>query len=367
MLQRATSIFAFAICFFSCVAQSATQSPSTPSPVVRDISDFSSDERGTQNTSDLAITNLFLNQKKLSVTLTNLKDSSIPLAEGSLKIAVDGTLKENYPLIGLSDQFSLPARGSLTLVTPLTLVGRHEVSAYVEFVNEERGSDKKGNGIRKILEGPPVGPDVVVKNLDLTEDLELMIILSNAGEVDLHKGAIFQIQIFVNGQKNSEFDHFISNVLRSNFGNRYAVTPPYRVGIIGISNVKVSISPEFPSDDICSENNSFEKTFIIFPFKIAPKDGEEFTFSISPPSGLRKDRAEKLKAEARWEGAGTTLMISFKLPGGAKEGVTLSGRSPLKAEIPITFEEIQKEEACSVLLTNPAGKKIGGYLIIQPP
>jgi hypothetical protein len=372
MLERATSIFALAICFLGCAAQAASQSPSAPPepPVLPDftISDIPLSEGGRDNTPDLAITNLFLNpQRKLSVTLANLRDHSISLAEGSLKIAVDGALKESYTLRSLSDQSSLPAKGSITLATPLTLVGRHEVLAYVEFTNEAKESGAEGNSLKRILDGPPVGPDIVVKDLDLTEDLELMVVLSNAGEADLRKGAIFQIQVFVNGQKVSEFDHFISEVLRAHFGNRYAVAPPYRVEIAGTSKVKVSISPELSSDDICSENNTFEKTFLIFPFKIAPRGGEGFTFSISLPSARGEGHTQKVRAEVRWEGGSSALMISFKLSGILKEGLTLWGRSPLKVEIPIAFEELQGGGTWSVLVTNPGGKKVEGYLIIQHP
>jgi hypothetical protein len=227
--------------------------------------------------------------------------------------------------------------------------------------------DEEENSLKRILEGPSVGPDIVVKDLDLTEDLELMIILSNAGETDLRRGAILQIQVFVNGQKISEFDHFVSEVLKANFGNRYVISPPYRVGIAGISRVKVSISPELPSDDIRSENNSVEKTFVILPFKLGPRGGEEFNFSISPSSVQRESHTEKLKAEARCEGESSTLVLSFKLSGNPRGGLTFSGRSPLKVEFPVPAEEVQKESVWSVLVTNPAAKKVQGDLIIQHP
>jgi hypothetical protein len=317
---------------------------------------------------DLRITDLFLNpQRKLSVTIANTGDSPLPLKVGNLKIFVDGLPKGSYPLESFSDQPFLPPKGSVTFTTPVSLFGRHEIVAHVEFTNEGKESDEERNSLKKILDGPPVGPDIMVKDLDLTEDFELMIILSNAGEVDLRKGAIFQIQVLVNGQKISEFDHFISEVLKANFGNRYVVAPPYQVGIAGISKVKVSISPELSSDDICLENNVLEKTFIIFPFKIGPRGGEEFSFSFSLPPPQGEGQTEKVRAEARWGGGSPSLMLSFKVSGSLKGILTFSGRSPLKVEFPIPFGEYQKESAWRVFVTNLAGKKVEGYFIIQHP
>jgi hypothetical protein len=317
---------------------------------------------------DLSITDLFLNpQRKLSVTIANIGDRPLPLKVGNLKIFVDGLPKGSYPLENLSDQPFLPPKGNVTFTTPLTLFGRHEILAHAEFTNEVKESNEERNSLKKILDGPPVGPDIMVKDLDLTEDLELMIILSNAGEIDLRKGAIFQIQVFVNDQKISEFDHFISEVLKANLGNRYIVAPPYQIGIAGISKVKVSISPELSSDDICLKNNVLEKTFIIFPFKIGPRGGEEFSFSFSPPPSQGEGQAEKVRSEARWGGGSPSLMLSFKISGNLKGILTLSGRSPLKVEFPIPFEELQKESVWRVFVRNLAGKKVEGNLIIQHP
>jgi hypothetical protein len=317
---------------------------------------------------DLTITDLFLNpQRKLSVAVANIGDSPLPLKVGNLKIFVDGLPKGIYTLESLSDQSFLPPKGNITFTTPLTPVGHHEILALVAFTNEVKESNEENNSLKKILEGPPVGPDIMLKDLDLTEDLGLMIILSNAGEVDLRKGAIFQIQVFVNDQKISEFDHFISEAIKANFGNRYLVAPPNQVGIAGISKVKVSISPELSSDDICLDNNVLERTFIIFPFKIGPREREEFSFSFSLPPSQGEDQTEKVRAEARWAGGSSSLMLSFKISGSIKGILTLSGRGPLKVEFPISFEESQKESVWSVSVTNLAGKKVEGHLIIQHP
>jgi len=316
----------------------------------------------------LRITDLFLSaQGKLSVTLANLGDSSFPLRAGNLRIFIDGLPGASYPIGSLSDHVFLAPKENLIVTTPLTLAGRHEILARVEFTSEVKTLDEKDNSLKRMLEGPSFGPDIMIKDVDLTEDLELMIILSNAGETDLRKGAIFQIRVFVNDQKISEFDHFISEVLKANFGNRYVIAPPYRVGIAGISRVKVSISPELASDGVRLENNSFEKTFVILPFKIGPRDGEEFNFSISPSLARGEGHLEQVKAEARCEGGSSALVLSFKLSGVLRGGLTFSGRSPLKVEFPLPFEELQKESVWSVLVTNPTGKKVEGHLIIQYP
>jgi len=317
---------------------------------------------------DLTITDLFLNpQRKLAVTIANIGDSPLPLGGGNLKIMVDGSLKGSYTLGSLSDQSFLPMKGSITLTTPLTFVGRHEIDAHVDFTHGVKESNVENNSLKKILDGLPVGPDIVVKDLDLTEDLELIIILSNAGEVDLRKGVTFRIRILVNGRKISEFDHFISEVLKANFGNRCLIDPPYRVAIAGISRVKVSISPKLLSDDIRLENNVLERTFMIFPFRIGPQGREEFSFSFSAPRPQGEGQTEKVKTEARWEGGSSSLMLSFKKSGTLKGISTLSGKSPLKVEFPIPLEEIQKESVWSVLITNLIDKKVEGHLIIQHP
>jgi hypothetical protein len=317
---------------------------------------------------DLAITDLFLTpQKEVAVTIANSGDSPLPLGDGNLKILLDGSLKGSYALRTLSGQSSLPVKGTMTLTTPLVLVGRHEVDAHVGFPNEVKESNEENNHLKKILEGPPVGPDIVVKQLELTEDLELMIFLANAGEVDLRKGAIFQVQVFVNGQKMSEFDHFISEALKANLKNRYTVAPPYQVGIAGISKVKVSISPELFSDDLHTENNVLERTFIIFPFKIKPQGKEEFSFSFLAPRFRSKAQTEKVTIEARWEWGGSSLKLSFKKSGSVDGIPTLTGKSPLKVEFPIPSEEAPKENVWSVLVTNLIRKKVEGHLIIQHP
>lgn len=317
---------------------------------------------------DLIITDLFLNpQRKLAVVISNIGDAPLPLGGGSLKVVVDGSLKGIYTLGSLSNQTLLPAKGSITLTTPLTLVGRHEMDAHVNFLQGVKESNEENNHLKKILEGLPVGPDIVVKDLDLTEDLELMILLSNAGEVDLRKGVTFRIRIHVNDRKISDFDHFVSETLKANFGNRYVITPPYQIGIVGISKIKVSISPKSPTDDVRLENNVLDRTFIIFPLRIGPQGREEFSFSFSFPRPSSEGPIEKMRAEARWEGGGSTLMLSFKKPGTMKGIPTLSGKSPLKVEFPIAFEENQKESVWSIIVTNLIDKKVEGTLIIQHP
>ena len=317
---------------------------------------------------DLTVTDLFLtSRRQLAVTIVNSGDSALPLGDGRLKVLVDGSLKGNYALRSLSDQSSLPVKGTVTLTTPLVVVGRHEIDAQVSFPNEVKESSEENNHLKKVLEGPPVGPDIVVRQLELTEDFELVIILSNAGEVDLRKGAIFQVQVFVNGQKMSEFDHFISEALKANLKNRYTVAPPYQIGLSGISRVKVSISPELSSDDIHLENNILERTFIIFPFQIRPQEKEEFSFSFLAPRFRSKAQTEKVTVEARWEWGGSSLKLSFKKSGSVEGIPILTGKSPLKVEFPIPYEEAEKESAWSVLITNLIKKKVEGYLIIQHP
>ncbi len=317
---------------------------------------------------DLAVTHLFLSpQRKLAVTITNVGESSLPLARGNLKIIVDGSLKGSYTMGSLTDQSFLPVKSSLTLITPLTIVGRHEIGAQMTLPPDVKESNEENNSLAKILDGPPMGPDIVVSDLDLTEDFELMIILANAGELDLRKGVTFRIRIFVNGRKISEFEHFISDPLKAKFANQHFMDPPHGVILSGISKVRVSISPKALSDDVRLENNVLERTFIIFPFKIEPQGKEEFSFSFHVTRPRIEGQMEKVKAEARWDGGTPPIMISFKRSGAFKGAPTVFAKSPFKVEFPISFDEPQKESVWSIVVTNPLERKVEGHLVVQHP
>jgi hypothetical protein len=380
MFKGATAIFAVSIFLFSCAPQVTTQPPSAPPQRVL--------------LPDLTISDISLSGTgKVEVMISNVGKGFARYGVGSLVVYVDGQMKWRDSLGTLPDQTFLRPGERVLYTTPVQLVGRHEVQAVVDnekkMVEENEANNVfmkvlgkeeteaksivpapiigEKKSLKKVLDGLPAGPDIVVKDLDLTEDLELMIILSNAGEVDLRKDVTFQIQIFVNDQKISEFDHFIREVLKANFGNRYITDPPFYVGITGISKVKVSISPGLSSDDIRLKNNVLERTFIIFPFRIGPQRKEEFSFSLSAARPRGEGQPEKVKIEARWEESSSSLMLSFKKSGSIKGTPTLSGKSPLKVEFPIPLEEVQKESVWSIWMTNLAEKKVDGHLIIQHP
>lgn len=317
---------------------------------------------------DISVTHLFINpQRKLAVTIMNVGEIPVPLPGGNLKILVDGSLKGSYTLGSLSDQPLLAVKGILTLITPLTITGRHEVDAQVTLSSEVKESNVENNSLIKMLEGPPIGPDIVVSDLELTEDLELRILLANAGELDLRKDFTVRIRIFVNGRRISEFDHFVSEPLKAKLGNHHFIDPPYRITLAGISRVRISVSPKLAADDVRLENNTLEREFIIFPFKIWPQGREEFSFSFYTKQPWSEGQTEKVKAEARWEGGISSLALSFKKSGTFKGGPTLSGGSPLKIEFPISFEESQKESVWNIVVTNPLDKKVDGHLVIQHP
>jgi hypothetical protein len=379
MFIRATTIFALGGCFFGCAAQVTTQPPSAPpQPVLLP---------------DLTISDISLSGiGKVEVTISNVGKGFASYGVGSLLVYVDGQIKWSVSLGTLPDQTFLRPGGRVLYTTPVQLVERRKVQAVVDnekkmveeneannvlmkILGKEKAEAKpivpapivEKNPPKKVLLALPAGPDIVVKDLDLTEDLELMIILSNAGEVDLRKDVTFHVQIFVNDQEISEFDHFIPEVLKANFANRYIIDPPFYLGITGISKVRVSISPELSSDDIRLKNNILERTFIIFPFRIGSQRKEEFSFSLSPARPRGEGPPEKVKIEARWEESSSSLMLSFKTSGSIKGTPTLSGKSPLKVEFPIPLEEVQKESVWSIFVTNLTEKKVEGHLIIQHP
>lgn len=397
MFKGTIYLLAISTFLFGCASQMAYQPPPTPSqpvvspdPIVSEDSlsekDVKSEREGIRadidkeeklvskletsresfHLPDIAITNFFLNPKgRLVVTLANRGEGPLPLGAGQLWILLDGQLEKKYTLNRLSDQPFFPPKESLSFTTPLKIAGRHEIRARVEFSQGVEELNKRNNILKGILEGPSVGPDVVLRDLVLTEDMELSAILSNAGAVDLRKGAHLQIRIFVNGRKISEFEHFTSDTLKANSANRYVVDPPYQVGLSGVSRVKVSISPTIPSHDICLENNTLERTFSIFAFMIEPQGREEFSFLIRSSHFQNSGQTGKVSAEARWDGGGAPLVLSSRGPGNSKTGTKIWGKSPLKLEFPVPFEDFQKANAWKVSVTNLMEKKAEGNLIIQ--
>ena len=229
------------------------------------------------------------------------------------------------------------------------------------------GKKPENNALRKRLEGSPLGPDIVVKELDLTDDFELSIVLSNAGELELRKGTTLRIRILLNDRRVSEFDHFISEPLKPSFGTRYIIDPPYRVRINENARVKVVIWPKQSTEDIHLENNTLERNFAIYPFKISPQASQEFPlllFSLRPKDNRQGD---KVKTEVRWDGGGSPLKLSLRGTGHYKRIAPITGKSPLKLEVPIKNEKNLKKRPWRISVANLMEKAVEGHLIIQYP
>ena len=225
-----------------------------------------------------------------------------------------------------------------------------------------------GTGVlEKTPKGVSTGVDLLMKDLGLTEDLALYVVVSNAGDVDLPRGSTLRVRIFVNDRKISDFEHLTSKDLKVNGGNRYTVHPPYPIAIGGVSLVKASIWPTPPLQDAEPRNNTLVRNVIVYPFKIEPRAKQEFSFSISPPRLKNSDSKEKVKAEVRWDGNRFPVKLSFKGSGRMKGDSSVSGKSPLKMEVPISFEEPEYKETCLISVTNPLRQKIVGHVIIQHP
>lgn len=317
---------------------------------------------------DLTLTQLFLHHKRRVVaTLMNVGTHPFPTASGNLSLFIDGRFEKSYNLQEFSKQPVILPQETVNVLTPLTLYGRHEVEARIDTGTELDELTKENNQLKMILEGLPIGPDIVIKDLNLTEDMELSIILSNAGEAHLRKGVTFRCRIFVNDRKISDFDHFTSEVLKAHSGNHYTLEPPYRITIKGIFRVKVSISPKLHSDDIRLENNILERRFIIFPFQIGAQGNEEFSFSVPVSPSKGEEPFKQVRVEVRWEGTGDPLKLSFMERGGIKELQAVSGKSPLKVELPMPTEDTQRESLWRVSVTNPIEKRVEGNIIIQHP
>ncbi len=320
------------------------------------------------NLPDIAVSHLFLKQKrKLFATLTNIGTAPFPMESGGLSLSVDGRLEKRYALKSLTEQGHLNPQESVTLPIPFSLFSRREVEVRVDIPEELKELNKENNFLKKVLEGFPVGPDIVIKDFDLTEDLELMIVLSNVGEADLRKGVTFRIRIHLNDRKISEFEHFISEEIKAYSKNRYILLPPYGVILRGISRVRVSVAPKLRSDDIRMENNVLERRIIIFPFQMGGQGKEQFSFFV-PSLPLREEESpEKIKMEVRWEEAIHPLKFSFTGAEADKPLLDISGTSPVKVEWPILTGGPQRESHWRVSLINPSEKRVEGHLIIQHP
>ena len=317
---------------------------------------------------EITVTDLSLDpQRRVVVTLANLGQGVFVLRDGTLKVTVDGIPKGSYTLESSSEQDRLLPEESMTIPTSVTLAGRHEVYAYIETDTGLTERKKESVGFRKMLEGLPVGPDIIIKELDLTEDYELSILLSNAGEGELRKGTTFRIRVYLNDQKVSDFDHLVSEPLKPHSANRYTVAPPYRIRISGTSKVRVSIWPKGISDDIRLDNNIIERYFVIYPFKIGPRKSEDFPlFPFSYPLKKRGQK-EKVRTEVRWDGGGFPLRLSLIGSRDSQKPPVVLGRSPLRLEVPIEEEKDRGGQTWRVSVANLMEKKVEGTLIIQTP
>jgi len=229
------------------------------------------------------------------------------------------------------------------------------------------GKKPENNLLKKRVVGPLLGPDIVVKELDLTDDFELSVVLSNAGETELRTGTTLRIRIFLNDQRVSEFDHFISEPLKPSFGTRYIIDPPYRVRIDGNVRVKVVIWPKQSTEDIHLENNTLERNFVIYPIKIGPQVNQEFPLFF--PSLRSKDnrQGDKIKTEVRWDGGDSPVRLSLKGTGHHNRIAPVTGKSPLKLEVPIKNEKNLKKRPWRISVANLMERRVEGHLIIQYP
>lgn len=317
---------------------------------------------------DITVSQIFLKQRrKLFATLTNTGTAPFPMENGGLSLSVDGRMEKRYALKSLTEQAALKPQESITLPIPFSLFNKKEVEVRVDSPEDLKELNKENNSLKRVLEGSPIGPDIIIKDFDLTEDLELMILLSNIGEANLRKGVTFRIRIYLNDRKISDFEHFILEEIKAYSKNLYALLPPYRVIIRGISKVRVSVAPKLRSDDIRMENNVLERRFIIFPFQIGGQGKEQFSFYVPSPPPREEEFSDKIKMEVRWEEAIHPLKFSFGGAEGDRAVLDISGTSPVKVEWPIQTGDPQRESHWRVSMTNPFEKRAEGHLIIQHP
>jgi hypothetical protein len=317
---------------------------------------------------DLAVTDLTLSsERQLVIHIANVGTKVFPLPLGTVRVFVDGVFKGSFPLGTPGERRELLPREGMVVTTSVKVVGRHEVDADIQ---PDPGSNEKNQGnnaLKKTLEGLPVGPDLVVKELTLSDDFDLSIVLSNVGEWELRKGTTLGIRIFVNGQKVSEFDHFISEPVKPYSGSDYVIDPPYRIRLSANSRVRVVIYPKQAKDDVQLANNRLERNFAFFPFRIEPQTSQEFSVDLSHPGPRESRREEKIRAEIRWDGGGAPLRLSLSKGSRSGKIPPVQGESPLRIEVPIKGEELRQGKAWRFSVGNLTEKPAEGYLIIQSP
>jgi archaellum component FlaG (FlaF/FlaG flagellin family) len=317
---------------------------------------------------DLTISQLDLSpDRRVVIHIVNIGNEPFPLWEATVRIFVDGILKGSYPLGSPAERSFLSPKEEILITTSVAIIGHHEVYAYIESDLQSKERNLANNGLRKKFKSLPIGPDLLVQALDLNEEFDLTIVLSNAGELELPNGTTLRIRIYMNGQKVSEFDHFTSEPLKPFLESRYAIDPPYRVRVSANSRVRVAISPRQPKDDVQPENNSLERNFGIFPFKIEPQTSQEFSIDLSNPDLKESRRGEMMKAEVRWDGGGAPLSLSLKGGANLRKISPIKGKSPLKLEVPIGKGPNGKGKAWRFSIANLMEKKAEGHLIIQSP
>ncbi len=317
---------------------------------------------------DVILTDLFLNaERRLVVHLSNNGDAPFLVERGSLKIFVDNSLKGSYTLGELTERRSLSPGERAAFDTPMTIRGRHGVEARLDISPDADEGGRGSKFLRKVLEGVPIGPDIMVKDVILTEDFELSIVLSNAGETELRRGTTLKVRVIMNDRKVSEFDHLIDEPLRPNSGSRYVIEPPYRISVGGNARVRVTIWPKQAGDDIRPGNNTLERDFMIFSFRIDPQTSQEFPFSPSSFWDKSSPRSHNIKTEVRWDGGGAPLRLSLKREGNLRKLTQVSGKSPLEMEVSAEEEKGSTGRAWRFLVTNLMEKPVEGHLIVQSP
>jgi hypothetical protein len=69
----------------------------------------------------------------------------------------------------------------------------------------------------------------------------------------------------------------------------------------------------------------------------------------------------------RWDGAGSLIRLSVKGTGHHKRIAPITGKSPLKLEVPIKNEKNLRSKPWRISVANLMEKGVEGHLIIQYP
>lgn len=128
------------------------------------------------------------------------------------------------------------------------VIGQHEVEARIQTPSEIKELDRESNQFKKILKGLRTGPDILINDFSLTEELDL-------------------------------------KKLKAHSKNLYVLLPPYRINLKGSFGLKVSLTSKLRSDDIFLENTYWKTNYPLEGLRLKTGQKDTSSFNILRKKG----------------------------------------------------------------------------------